>query len=55
MRSLPHSENERPWSVNHFQLCILGNLSSDWLQASIDEILAAFGGKNSSDMLPAAS
>ena len=53
--SLPHSENQCQWSINDFKLCILGNLSSDWLQTSIDETLAAFRGKNNSDMLPAES
>jgi len=43
--SLPHSENVRQRSVNDFQLRILGNLCSDWLQTSIYEILAAFTGK----------
>jgi len=53
--SLPHPENERQQSVNNFYLDILGNLFSDWLQASIYQILAAFTGKNNSGMLPAAS
>ena len=42
---LPHSEKDPQRSVNHFQLCILGNLSSDWLQTSIDEIWQPLGAK----------
>jgi len=53
--SLPHPENERQQSVNDFHLHIFGNLCSNWLQTSINQILAAFTGKNYSDMLPAAS
>jgi hypothetical protein len=53
--SLQHPEIERQRSVNNFQLCILSKLCSDWCQTSIYEILAAFTGKNNSDMLPAAS
>jgi len=53
--SLPHPENERQRSVNNFSLHNLGNLSSDWLQTSISEILAAFTGKNNSDIFPASS
>jgi len=26
---LPHSENERQWSVNNYSLCIMGYLSGD--------------------------
>jgi len=54
-QSLPHSENESQRSVNYFQLRILDNLFSDWLQTSIHQILAAITGKNYSDMLAAAS
>jgi len=43
--SQPHHENERQRSINDFQLHILGNLCSNWLQTSIYEILAAFTGK----------
>jgi len=43
--SLPHPENERQWSINGYQLRILGNSCSDWLQTYIYEILAAFTGK----------
>jgi len=53
--SLPHRENEGQWSVNYCQLCILGNLCSDWLETSIYQLLAAITGKNNSDMVPAAS
>jgi len=52
--SLLHPDNERQWSVNNFLLRIFGNLSSDWLQASIYQILAAFTGKNNSGVLSAA-
>ena len=41
--------------MNDFLLCILGNLSSDSLQTSINEISAAFTGKNNSDTLPVTS
>ena len=34
--SLHHSQNERQWSDNYVWLCILGNLSGDWLQTSIN-------------------
>jgi len=53
--SLPHPDNDRQRSVNDFQLRILGNLCPNWLQTPIYQILAAFTGKNNSDMLPAAS
>jgi len=53
--AMPHSENKRQRSINNFQLRIIGNLCSDWLQASIYQILAAFTGENNSGMLPAAS
>jgi len=53
--SLPHPENERQQSVNDFKLWVMGNFFSDCLQISIDQILAAFTGKNNSYMLPAAS
>jgi len=53
--SLRHPENERQQSINDFQLCILSKLSSDWCQTSSYEILAAFTGKDNSDMLPVAS
>jgi len=43
--SLQHPENECQRSVNDVQLRVLGNSSSDWLQISIYEILAAFTGK----------
>jgi len=46
------ASTECQWSVNDFSLCIIGNLSSEWLQTSIDEILAAFMGKNNSNTLP---
>jgi len=36
-------------------LCILGNLSGDWLQPFINEVLAVFWVKNNSNMLPAPS
>jgi len=53
--SLRHPENERQPSVNNLSLCILCMVCSDWLQTSIYQILAAFTGKNNSDMLPVAS
>jgi len=53
--SLLHPENMRQQSISNFQLPILSNLSSDWLQTSVHQILAAFTGKNTSDMLPVAS
>jgi hypothetical protein len=53
--SPPNCENVRHWRVNDLEPCIVGNSYSDWLQTSIYQILAAFTGKNNSDMLPAAS
>jgi len=53
--SQPDPQNEQQPRVNHFQLHILGNLSSDWLQTSIYQILAAFTGKKNSNMLTAVS
>jgi len=53
--SVPHSENESQQSVNDFWHCILGNLSGDWLQTSLNEVLAAFRGKNNIYTLPAPS
>ena len=32
-------------SVNNFQLCIIGHLNENWLQTSVNAILAAFRGK----------
>jgi len=54
-RSSPYSENEHQWSINDFWLIILASLCSDWLHTSIFQTLAAFTGKNYSDMIPAAS
>jgi len=54
-RSLPHPENEHQWNINDFCSCILGNLTGDWLKTSINEVLAAFRGKNKSDTLPTPS
>jgi len=53
--SLPHAENEHQWSINDIWFCILGNLPGDWLQTSINEIVASFSGKNNSYTLPATS
>jgi hypothetical protein len=53
--SPPQSENVHHQSISNYLLSILFNQSSDWLQASIDEILPAFRGKNHSSRLPAAS
>jgi hypothetical protein len=53
--SLRHHKNERDWSVNDYLLRILSKLCSNWCQTSIYETLAAFTGKNNSNMLPAAS
>jgi hypothetical protein len=50
---LPNSENEFQWSIKNFIICILGNLSSNLLQISIDEIMAAFRGQDKSDTLSA--
>jgi len=44
--SLLHPENERQLIINNLQLWIVGNWFSDWLQASIYQILAAFTGNN---------
>jgi len=43
--SLPHPENEHQQIVIKFQLPILSNSCSDWLQTSIYQMLAAFTGK----------
>jgi len=51
--SLLHPENERQQSDKESKPRILGDLSSDWLQRSIYQIMAAFTGKNYSGMLPA--
>jgi len=51
--SLPHHENERQQSINDVWCCILANLSGDWLQTFINELLPTFIGKGDSDMLPA--
>ena len=42
---LPHHEIERQWSVNDSWSCILGNMGGDRLQIVINEVLAAFIGK----------
>jgi len=39
--SLPHHDNECQWSVNDFWFYNFGNLSCEWLQAVINEVLAA--------------
>ena len=54
-RSVPHPGNDCQQSVNDFWSCILGNLSGDWLQIFIKEVLAIFIGKRESDILPAPS
>ena len=53
--SMPHPENERQQSVDDFWSCIFSNLSGDWLQTFINDLLAAFIGKSGSNMLPAPS
>jgi len=53
--SLQHSETEWQRSIKDFWLRILGNLSGDWLQRFINDVLAAFRVKNYSDTLPAPS
>jgi len=45
--------NEDQCSVNDFWSCIMGNLSGDWLQPFINEILDGCIGKSGSDTLPA--
>jgi hypothetical protein len=52
---VPHSENERQRSVNDFWLCILGNLSGNWLQPFRNEILLAFRLTKNRIRLPAPS
>jgi len=53
INALPHPENERQWSVNDSWPCTSGNLTGNWLQTSINEILAAFRGNNNVNTLPA--
>jgi len=53
--SLPYPANECQQSINGIWSCILGNLTGDWLQTAISQVLAAFGGKNNGDVLPAPS
>jgi len=53
--SLPNPENERQSSINDFKSCIVGNPTGDWLETSINQKLAAFRGKNITQMLPAPS
>jgi hypothetical protein len=53
MQSLPHSENECQQTMNDFWLFILSNLCGDWLQPSINELLAAFRGQKNRNTLPA--
>ena len=51
--SLPHHENERHWSVKDIWSRIFGNLSGDWVQTFINEVLATFVGKLACNTLPA--
>jgi hypothetical protein len=51
--SLPHPKNESQQSIDNFGSYILDNLSGDWLQTSINEVLATFRGKNNRNTLPA--
>jgi len=53
--SLPRPGNERQQNVNDLWYCIMGNLSGNWLQTVINEVLASIIGKRGSDMLPAPS
>jgi len=52
-QSLPHSENECQPSINDFWLCIVGYLTGDWLQTSMNKVLTGFSFKNNSGTLPA--
>jgi len=54
-RSLPLSDNETQQSINNLWPCIMCNLTGNWLQKSINEVIAAFRVKNNSEMLPAPS
>jgi len=49
-RSLPHPGNERPWSVNNWWSCILGNLGGAWSHLSRNKWFAGFMGKYASDI-----
>ena len=44
--SLPHADNEHQWSINDLWLCILGNLTRDWLQTFINDVLDALRVQN---------
>jgi len=43
--SLPNVENVHQLSINNFWSCILGNMNGHWVQAVINDVLAAFIGK----------
>jgi hypothetical protein len=42
-------------TTKDFSVYMMGNLCSDWLLITIDKILAEFGPKNNSKVLPAES
>jgi len=44
--SLPHPENERPWSINSWSDCIFGNQGIALIFAVIKKLLIALIGKN---------
>jgi hypothetical protein len=52
---LPRPENDHERNVSNGWLHMIGDLCSDWLQASIYQMLAACTGKNNSGILAAGS
>jgi hypothetical protein len=53
--SLPNPVNEGQLTVNNHWWCIMGELTADRLQISINKVLAACGGKTYIDMVSAIS
>jgi hypothetical protein len=45
-RSLPHSENERQWSVNNFWRSMMVNHNARWQLMAIYTVLTSFIGYN---------
>jgi hypothetical protein len=48
---MPDPGNKCQHSLKDLKSCMLGNVSGDWMQTMIYEVLAAFIGERGSDIL----
>jgi hypothetical protein len=54
-QELPRSENKHELMINYFWLCVLSNVSGNWVQTSMNELFATIRGSMNSNMLHAPS